>query len=88
MIKSKEFKYDEIEIVTLPDPKCKLCWGTGKSTQRPSNGVPYRKPPKDLHPDEYKQLEEMEWAKTECDCIVKKNVIRAQKEKMELYKGD
>jgi len=85
-LKSHDMKLARIEIAILPDPKCKICWGTGKSTQRPSCGIPYRKPPKDLHPDELKQLEEMEWAETECDCIVKKNVIKANKEKMELYK--
>ena len=81
-------QYDEIEIKTFPDPKCTICWGTGRTLQRPSSGIPYRRPPKDINPDEFKKLEEMEWASTECDCIVKKNVIKANKEKVELYKGD
>lgn len=79
--------YDEIEIKTLPDPNCKLCWGTGKSTQRVSTGVPYVCKPllvlTDLSPKELKKLKEAEdaqWAETECDCIVKKNVIKANKE--------
>lgn len=76
------FELDEIEITILPDPKCKICWGTGKTTQRISTGVPYFKPPPDIHPDTMQELEEAQFIETECDCIVKQNVIKAQKKRL------
>lgn len=76
MQNSKDFVLDKIETKTLPDPKCEICWGTGKTKQRVSTNVPYRRPPK----EEFDKLFEAQFIETECDCIVKQNVIKANKE--------
>ena len=75
------------EKKVLPDPKCELCWGTGESTQRVTTRISYRRPPAGIPENDAEALENQQFFKLKCDCIVKQEVIRDNREKRDFYTG-